>query len=178
MPFRFGPLELVIVLIFILSAGFTIAIVRFILALVQQKADATTSGNTSGQGSAALVPEGVKGWNFGAFFFTWIWGLANNVWLALLALIPAAWLVMAALLGFKGNEWAWQSRRWESVAQFKRVQRAWEHAAWALLAVLMLAVLLVAWTPLRLGYLELLTLVVIMAAVVAFIVWQSARKTV
>ena len=32
---------------------------------------------------------------------------------------------MAIVLGVKGNEWAWQNRRWESVEQFKEVQRIW-----------------------------------------------------
>ncbi len=56
---------------------------------------------------------------------TWIWSFANNVWIGLLALIPALGLVMVFVLGFKGNEWAWQSRRWESVEQFQSVQRSW-----------------------------------------------------
>ncbi|HET6457092.1 MAG TPA: hypothetical protein VFI02_22055, partial [Armatimonadota bacterium] len=35
----------------------------------------------------------------------------------------------------KGSEWAWQNRRWESVEQFKKVQRTWVIWAWVLLAI-------------------------------------------
>ena len=33
--------------------------------------------------------------------------------------------MIAFLFGAKGNEWAWKSRRWESVEHFKDHQRAW-----------------------------------------------------
>jgi hypothetical protein len=32
---------------------------------------------------------------------------------------------MAIALGAKGNEWAWKSRRWSSIEQFKAHQRGW-----------------------------------------------------
>ena len=35
----------------------------------------SSGGNTSGQGSSAVVPEEVKGWSWGGFFLTWIWGI-------------------------------------------------------------------------------------------------------
>jgi hypothetical protein len=37
---------------------------------------------------------------------------------------------MVFVLGAKGNEWAWQSKRWDSVEHFKRTQRTW--AWWGL----------------------------------------------
>ena len=83
--------------------------------------------NTSGQGFSAAVPLEIGGWNWGAFFLTWIWGIGNNVWLSLLALIPVpfAGLVISIILGIKGNEWAWQHKKWDSVEQFQRRQRIW-----------------------------------------------------
>lgn len=75
------------------------------------------------------VPPGVKGWNWGAFFLTWIWGICNGTLIALLSLIPGIHFVMMFVLGFKGNEWAWKNKDWESVEQFHAVQRKW--AAWA-----------------------------------------------
>lgn len=81
--------------------------------------------NTSGQGPAAVVPEEIKGWNWGGFFLTWIWGLGNSTFIALLALIPCVNLVMMFVLGAKGNEWAWRNKRWESVEEFKKVQKIW-----------------------------------------------------
>jgi len=85
------------------------------------------SMNTSGQGFSAAVPLEIGGWNWGAFFLTWIWGIGNNVWLSLLALIPVpfAGLVISIILGIKGNEWAWQHKKWDSVEQFQRRQRIW-----------------------------------------------------
>jgi len=85
------------------------------------------------------VPAEIKGWNWGAFFLTWIWGIFNKVWIALLALvigfIPViniiGVLVMMIVLGLKGNEWAWKNRQFESVEQFKKVQKAW--AMWGVI---------------------------------------------
>jgi hypothetical protein len=93
------------------------------------------SENTSGQGSLATVLKEVQGWNWGAFWFSWIWSICNNVWIGLLALIPFLDIVMVFILGAKGNEWAWQNKRWDSVERFKRVQKEWSYWAWALLFV-------------------------------------------
>ena len=92
--------------------------------------------NTSGQGSSATVPAELQGWNWGAFLLTWVWGIGNRVWLALLALIPIPLvrLAMAVLLGLKGNEWAWQAKRWGSIEQFRRTQRIWLY--WGIAALL------------------------------------------
>ena len=78
------------------------------------------------------VPPEIKGWNWGGFLLTWIWGIGNNVWIALFALlgmIPwVGWIVrltMRIILGIKGNEWAWQNKKWDSIEHFKRTQRTW-----------------------------------------------------
>jgi len=53
-------------------------------------------------------------------------GIGNNVWWSFLVFVPyLGALVMPWILAFKGNEWAWQNRRWESVEHFKRVQHTW-----------------------------------------------------
>lgn len=85
----------------------------------------TNTGNTSGQGNSAPVPPEIKGWNWGAFGLAFFWSISHNVWIGLLSIIPYLGLIMAIVLGVKGNEWAWQSRRWESVEQFKAHQRSW-----------------------------------------------------
>lgn len=64
--------------------------------------------NTSGQGSHAVVPKEVKGWNWGAFLLTWIWGIGNNVRQALIVLIPLAGFIMAIVLE---SEPAWLGRQ-------------------------------------------------------------------
>ena len=95
----------------------------------------TGTTNTSGQGSSSVLPQELQGWNWGGFLLTWIWGVGNQVWLALLALIPVpfAALAVAVVLGLKGNEWAWQSKKWDSIAQFQRTQRIW--MIWGIVAL-------------------------------------------
>ena len=90
---------------------------------------APTSVNNSGQGglfnSSVPVPDEIKGWNWGAFLFPQFWPLSNKVWIGLLTWIPYIGWTMSFFLGLKGNEWAWKSRRWRSIQQFKDHQRGW-----------------------------------------------------
>ncbi|RYF43760.1 MAG: hypothetical protein EOO38_18570 [Cytophagaceae bacterium] len=81
--------------------------------------------NDSGTGPSAVLPAELRGLNAGAFFLNWIWAIAHSTWIGLLCLIPCVGTVMAFVLLFKGNEYAWQNRRWESVEQFKAVQKKW-----------------------------------------------------
>ncbi len=80
--------------------------------------------NNSGQAGAQLPAE-LAGVNIGAFFLNWIWAIAHNYWLGLLCFVPCVGFIMQFYMLFKGNEIAWQSRRWDSVAQFKEVQHKW-----------------------------------------------------
>jgi len=74
--------------------------------------------NTSGQGSTAVVPDEIKGWSWGAFFLSWIWGIGNRVWIAFLVLILG--IIWSIVLGIKGNEWAWKNKKWTNIEHFKR----------------------------------------------------------
>lgn len=100
---------------------------------------APATENTSGQGSLAVVPKEIQGWNWGAFLLNWIWGIGNKVWLALITIIallfPLTGFIMAIVLGVKGNEWAWRNKRWDSIEQFKRTQRTWTYWGIGLLPV-------------------------------------------
>jgi len=93
--------------------------------------------NTSGQGKTAVIPPEIKGWNWRALLLTWIWGIGNRVWISLVCLIPIVLvqLVFAILLGAKGNEWAWRSKRWDSIEHFRRTQRTWRNWAIGVLVV-------------------------------------------
>ncbi|MBG1265024.1 serine/threonine protein kinase [Nostoc sp. WHI] len=71
------------------------------------------------------VPEEILGWNWGAFLMPWLWMWPNQVWYGLFCFMPNVWWLMAIALGAKGNEWAWKSRRWRSIEQFKAHQRGW-----------------------------------------------------
>jgi len=89
--------------------------------------------NTSGQGSLAVIPREIGGWNWGAFLLNWIWAIGNSVWIGLLGLIPLVSFVMSFVLGAMGNEWAWRYKRWDSVEHFKRTQRTW--TKWGIIIV-------------------------------------------
>jgi hypothetical protein len=80
------------------------------------------------------VPAAVKQWNWGAFLMSWIWGLGNKTYIALLCLIPVVNLVMIFILGAKGSQWAWQNKRWQSAEQFTRTQGLWTAFGLGLLA--------------------------------------------
>lgn len=71
------------------------------------------------------IPTEIKGWNWGAFLLGFLWAIDNRVWVGMLCIIPYVGFLMAIILGFKGNAWAWKSRKWSSVTKFKSRQRKW-----------------------------------------------------
>ncbi|MBL4615285.1 MAG: hypothetical protein JKY27_10500, partial [Magnetovibrio sp.] len=71
------------------------------------------------------LPPELHGWNWGAFFLNWVWGLAHNTWIALLMFVPVVNIVMPFVLGAKGNQWAWTNNEWRDVEHFKQSQRIW-----------------------------------------------------
>lgn len=89
----------------------------------------------SGLGKASIMPPNIKGWNWGAFLLTWIWGIGNNTLIALLMFVPFVNIVMMFVLGAKGNQWAWQNRKWKSIEHFKSIQRKWTISAVFLLFI-------------------------------------------
>jgi hypothetical protein len=101
--------------------------------------------NTSGMKTTVPV-ELQGGWNWGAFFFSWIWLIAHKmvglgvglfVGSLVLGFIPivnvlsgVAGLGISIYLGTNGNRIGWQNRRFESVADFRVCQAVW--AKWVL----------------------------------------------
>ncbi|MBE9076394.1 tetratricopeptide repeat protein [Romeria aff. gracilis LEGE 07310] len=79
----------------------------------------------SSESTGQVVPDEIRGWNWGAFLLSGIWCLPNQVWIGLLSWVPPASFVMPFVLGAKGNEMAWKSRRWKSVDAFKSHQKGW-----------------------------------------------------
>lgn len=105
-----------------------------------------------------VPPEINGGFNWGAFFFTWIWGLNHKAYITLITLgititsyvvnfatrasgsTPASLLSsvfffflslgFAIYLGATGNRLAWKSGRFQTVEHFRQVQKVW--AYWAL----------------------------------------------
>lgn len=94
-----------------------------------------TIENNSGQGKNSTLPPEIKGWNWGAFFLNWIWGIGNSTFIALLMFVPIVNFAMPFVLGAKGNKWAWQNRTWRSVEHFKKSQKRWGIAGLLLVCV-------------------------------------------
>lgn len=93
-----------------------------------------------------MVPPEIQalGWNWGAFLLNWIWAIAHAVWIGLIGILPCASLIMAIVLGIKGNEWAWQNRRFASVQEYMEVQKAWRK--WGVIVLLIsVAINIVVW---------------------------------
>ena len=110
------------------------------MKLVDEK---TSNGivKQSVQNTNAGIPAEIKQWNWGAFWLTWIWGIGNSTWIALLALLPIANIVMPFVLGAKGSEWAWKNKQWKSIAHFKTVQTQW--AKWGLIIFILVTAFVV-----------------------------------
>lgn len=80
--------------------------------------------NNSGQGPGTPVPPEIQGWSWAGFLMSWIWSIAHSAWLGLVLCLLLG-IIGNIVQGVKGNEWAWQNRRWESIEQFKATQRVW-----------------------------------------------------
>jgi len=105
--------------------------------------------NDSGTGPSAVLPVELRGFNWGACLIGVIWGLFHNSWIAVLAVVPYVGVVASLISGYKGNEWAWQNRKWESIEQFKRVQAQWAIAGFIVTALMIvpLAIIVLAMVP-------------------------------
>ena len=82
----------------------------------------------------ALPPEIAKKFNWGAFMLNWIWGLNHKKPIMLLFLvvgcIPVVGLLVGIWFGTKGNEWAWESGRFSTVAEMEACEKVW--ATWGI----------------------------------------------
>lgn len=87
-----------------------------------------TQQNNSGMTTSTIIPENVKGWSWGAFVFSWLWGIPNRSFLTLFTLVPYVGLVWNFVCGAKGKEWAWQNKKWNSIEEFNNVQKVWDIA--------------------------------------------------
>lgn len=99
------------------------------------------------------VPAAVKGWNWGAFMFSFVWGIGNRTYLPLLTLIPVFNIFWVFVVGFKGNGWAWQKGNYHDVATFQAVQKTWNRAGLVqFILIIIVGLLYVALTALGLLY--------------------------
>lgn len=107
--------------------GIMVGIPLGIISLNKQKFCSGNYDVRSGKGSASEIPKEFVylGWNWGAAGLSFLWGMANRVWIAFLMFIPILNLFVIFYLGFKGNELAWRANKWESVEKFKEAQDKW-----------------------------------------------------
>jgi hypothetical protein len=97
--------------------------------------------NTSGMGNDHPLPDGIKGWSWGAFLLNWIWAIGNKTWVGLFAFLPYIGFIFQLILGVKGREWAWRNKRWESVEHFNRVQRKWSIWGLSIIGIALIGIL-------------------------------------
>ena len=71
------------------------------------------------------TPQNIKQWNWGAFWLSWIWGIGNKSFNTFFALIPYFGFIWMFVCGAKGNEWAWENKKWASVENYNNTQRKW-----------------------------------------------------
>ena len=115
--------------------------------------------NVTGDGSA------LNHFNWGAFCFDWIWGLANgclgkmkgilivyliclavsiipllNLIVWIIALIPV--LIFKIYYGMKGNEWAYDGRAFYNEDDFRATQKRWNIAAAVAIALFVINIII------------------------------------
>ena len=88
------------------------------------------------------LPEGVRGWNWGAFMFTFFWGVGNRAYLSFLVLVPILNIVWPFICGGLGNKWAWQSGYFKDVETFRVAQSTWNRAGLVSFIVVLAVILL------------------------------------
>jgi len=122
--------------------------------------------NDSGLGKPAPA-EIARGWNWGAFWLPFFWGMSHRTYQTLLvfglalatlcvdgvlftsksnmlpqigfasALLWLAGIPLSIWYGARGNEWAWQNRTFQSVDEFRSIQKVW--ATWAVVIFVVIA---------------------------------------
>ncbi len=94
----------------------------------------------------------LKKFNWGAFGCTWIWGIGNNVPVAMIGIVFSSFVFIdppviiilsipfSIWLGKKGNELAWASGKYTNIKKFRADQQKWSVAGlitiWILLIIL------------------------------------------
>ena len=82
--------------------------------------------------NSKTVPSEIKVFNWGAFLLSTLWSIRYGVWIGLLNLIPVFGFIISLILGFKGNEWAWEKNNFQDTKIFLASQKRWGRVAIAL----------------------------------------------
>ncbi len=99
--------------------------------------------NDSGKGPESVLPEELRGLNWGALFLNLAWGIPMKVPIAWLCLVPFIGFFVPFVLWVKGNEWAWRNRKWRSIEHFRKTQERWSFYGFILIGVIIVAYLMV-----------------------------------
>ena len=109
--------------------------------------------NTPDSTASYIPDQGVLSkWNWGAFWFTWLWGVCNGVYWPLLAILlsaipyvgPFIGIGVSIYLGVEGTRLAWNAKSWPSWESFQKTQSNWAKAVlWVVGISLALALVLV-----------------------------------
>lgn len=112
--------------------------------------------------SSLQIDREVDRWNWGAFYFGWLWGIFNKVYIALLQLIAAilsfglamiglgviapfftlANLGLSIWLGVKGSRMAWDNGAYRNLEHFRSVRHGWNVAAAVAFGVTVFAIII------------------------------------
>ena len=99
--------------------------------------------------TSTQIDKEVDKWNWGAFYFGWIWGIFNKVYIALVQLVVnifafalsasglgviAPFFTLASVgigiwLGVKGSRLAWDNGAYRNLEHFRSVRHGWNVAA-------------------------------------------------
>lgn len=94
---------------------------------VQQPQQPAPASNSSSK--YTMTPQSLDKWNWGAFLLSWIWGIFNNVYWTLVALIPIplVGLIVAIIAGVKGTRQSWENGHWNesNYSEFAQKQHNW-----------------------------------------------------
>lgn len=99
-------------------------------------------------------PKELRGFNWGAFILTFIWGIPHKAWITLIAIpliliqLPMGfnWLLLTAFqiyCGVKGNEWAYKNDYRMTNAQFRTKQTRWGCLSMCISALIPLVFMLI-----------------------------------
>lgn len=101
-------------------------------APLNQQININMGGAQPGQEMKRETPQCLNKWNWGAFYWGWIWGIGNGVYWPLVTLIPyvgqVAALIIMFILGANGSRYAWEKFN-GTAAEFDEKQHSWAVAA-------------------------------------------------
>lgn len=88
--------------------------------------------NDSGQGLSSHLPNELRGGSWAGLLMNMIWGAAMRIPWTWLCLVPFVGGIMPFVMYYRGNEWAWQYKHWDSIAHFRGVQKKWANIGFVL----------------------------------------------